>query len=70
MAAMWRIVLTSPGFSTTDHENSDAWAPFDLLWPRRGITLIESWSSRAKHETYQRGVADAGGHFTRDLVTD
>ncbi len=36
------------------------------------FTLIESWSSRAKHETYQRGVAEAGGwgHFTRHLVGD
>ena len=36
------------------------------------FTLIESWSSRAKHEAYQRGVAEAGGwgHFTRHLVGD
>lgn len=36
------------------------------------FTLIESWSSRDKHETYQRGVAEAGGwgHFTRHLVGD
>ena len=36
------------------------------------FTLIESWSSRAAHETYQRGVAEAGGwgHFTRHLVGD
>lgn len=36
------------------------------------FTLIESWSSRAQHEAYQRGVAEAGGwgHFTRHLVGD
>ena len=36
------------------------------------FTLIESWSSRSKHETYQRGVADAGGwgHFTRLLAKE
>lgn len=36
------------------------------------ITLIESSSSRAKHETYQRGVAEAGGrgHFLCHLARD
>lgn len=36
------------------------------------FTLIESWSSRSKHDTYQRGVADAGGwgHFTRLLARE
>lgn len=36
------------------------------------FTLIEEWTSRADHETYQRGVAEAGGwgHFTRHLVGD
>ncbi len=36
------------------------------------FTLIESWTSRAKHEAYQRGVAEAGGwgHFTRHLASD
>lgn len=36
------------------------------------FTLIESWSSRAQHETYQRGVAEAGGwgHFLCHLASD
>jgi quinol monooxygenase YgiN len=36
------------------------------------FTLIESWSSRAKHEAYQRGVAEAGGwgHFLCHLASD
>jgi quinol monooxygenase YgiN len=36
------------------------------------FTLIESWSSREKHETYQRGVAEAGGwsHFLVHLGSD
>ena len=34
--------------------------------------LIESWTSRAHHERYQRGVAEAGGwgHFTRHLAKE
>ncbi len=36
------------------------------------FTLIEGWSSRAAHETYQRGVAEAGGwgHFTKHLAQE
>lgn len=36
------------------------------------FTLIESWTSREAHETYQRGVAESGGwgHILRHLASD
>lgn len=39
---------------------------------RRVFTLVEEWTSREKHETYQKNVAEAGGwgHFVKHLASD